>query len=117
MPTAPPLRHCSSPYLAALHQVAIVCQIPGVGEKREEIAVWHDESGFFFCEVKEIGVSCGEEESGCGDNLDGEKMNEKEKMNVSGDDDSAPWTESGFGGGLGEVTGIFHGLCDASQSD
>jgi hypothetical protein len=60
--------------------------------------------------------SCGEEESGSGDNLAGEKK-KKEKMNVSGDDDSAPWTENGYDGGLGEVSGLFSALCDASQSD
>jgi hypothetical protein len=38
-------------------------------------------------------------------------------MNVSSDDDSAPWTENGYVGGLGEVNGLFHGLFDMSQSD
>jgi hypothetical protein len=68
---------------------------------------------FFFCEVSASDFSCGEQESGYGDDLDGEKKKEK----MSGDDDSAPWTENGFGGGLGEVNGLFHDLCDASQSD
>jgi hypothetical protein len=85
-----------------------------------ENGVWagHDdqETGFFFCGVSASGFSCGEQENGYGDYLVGEKM-KKEEMNVSGDDDSAPWTENGYGGGLGEVHGLFHGLCDASQSD
>jgi hypothetical protein len=65
--------------------------------------------------VSASGFSCGEQESGCSDYLDGEKK--KKKENMSGDDDSAPWNENGYGGGLGEVTGLFHGLCDASQPD
>jgi hypothetical protein len=104
-------------------QVSIACQIRGGGEKEEENAVWDgdddQESGFFFffCGESASGFSCGEQESGCGNPFDGEKKKEKEKMNVSGDDDSAPWTENGFDGGLGEVTGLWHGLCDASQFD
>jgi hypothetical protein len=98
-------------------QASVVCQI---AEKEEEIGAWdgHDDqqSGFFFCEVSASDLSCGEQESGCGDDLDGEKK-KKEKMNVSGDDDSAPWTENGYDGGLGEVNGLAHDLCDASQSD
>jgi hypothetical protein len=96
----------------------VVCQILCGGEEQEENVVWdgHDdqETGFFFfCGVSASGFSCGEEESGCGDDLDGEKK-KKEKMNVSGDDDSAPWTENGCAGGLGEVNGLAHDLCDAS---
>jgi hypothetical protein len=99
----------------------VVCQILCGAEEQEESGIWdgHDdqESGFFFLYgVSGSGFSCGEQESGCGDNLDGQKK-KKEKMKVSGDDDSAPWTENGYVGGLGEVTGLFHGLCDASQSD
>jgi hypothetical protein len=102
-------------------QASLVCQIHGDGEEEEEIGVWDglddQESGFFFCEVSASGFSCDEEESGCGDNDDGEKKKGK-KMNVSGgDDDSAPWTENGSDGGLGEVNGLFHGLCDARQSE
>jgi hypothetical protein len=98
-------------------QASLVCQI---AEKEEEIGVCdgHDDqqSGFFFCGVNASGFSYGEEESGCGDDLDGE-MKKKEKMNVNGDDDSAPWTENGYVGGLGEVNGLCHDLCDGSQSD
>jgi hypothetical protein len=65
--------------------------------------------------VSASGFSCGEEETGCGDDLDGEKK--KMMMKVSGDDDSAPWTENGYDGGLGAVNGLCHDLCDASQSD
>jgi hypothetical protein len=65
--------------------------------------------------VSASGFSCDEQESGCGDNVDGEKKKMKEKMNASYDDDSAPWTANGYGG-LGEVTGLWHGLFDASQS-
>jgi hypothetical protein len=65
--------------------------------------------------VSGSGFFSGEKESDCDDNVDGEKK--QEKMNVSGDDDSGPWTKNGFGGGLGEVTDLWHGLCDASQSD
>jgi hypothetical protein len=100
-------------------QASLLRQIRGGGEEQEEIAVWDglddQESGFFFCGVSASGFSCGEEESDCDDNLDGETK--KEKMNLSSDDDSAPWTENGFGGGPGEVTGLWHGLYDASQSD
>jgi hypothetical protein len=101
-------------------QASVVCQIRGGGERGEEIAVWDgqddQETGFFFLyEVSASGFSCGEQESGCGDDLDGEKK-KTEKMTVSGDDDSAPWTENGYVGGLGEVNDL-PGLCDASQSD
>jgi hypothetical protein len=100
-------------------QASLVCQIRGGGEKAEEIGFWdgHDdqETCFFFYEVSASGFSCDEEVSGCGDDLDAEKK--KEKMNESGDDDSAPWTENGYVGGLGEVNGLCHGLCDASQPD
>jgi hypothetical protein len=100
-------------------QALLVFQIlGGGGEEEEEIGVWdgHDDqqSGFFFFYgVSASGFSYGEEESGCGDDLAGWKK-KKEKMNVSGDDDSAPWTENGHVGGLGEVNGLAHDLCDAS---
>jgi hypothetical protein len=103
-------------------QALLVCQIPGGGEEEEEIGVWdghdHQETGFFFCGVSESGSSCDddEEESGCVDYLDGEKK-KKKVMNVNGDDDSAPWTENGYVGGLGEVNGLCHALFDASWSD
>ena len=50
-------------------QASLVCQIHGVGEKEEEIAVWDglddQESGFFFfCGVIASGFSCDEQESG-----------------------------------------------------
>jgi hypothetical protein len=91
-------------------QASLACQ---VGEK-EENGVWdgHDDqqNGFFFlCGVSASSFSCDEEESGGGDNLHGEKKKKKE----SGDD-SAPWTENGY---VGEVNGLFPGLCDASWSD